>query len=432
MFRVPIIPLLLLKRGMSQLRSAMHFIVATGTKVLSALAVIKLLALYLGPVGFGLLSQLMALVAIASMLAGGGITNGVIKVLSVDRSGTSEGQRWIANALAITLAFSAGLALILVGTASLISDNLLQGQFYPAILALAVAQFMVGIGSLVLAEASSQGNSKKYAAINVIGTISGAIFVAVGAYWYGLNGAAFATAVAPAMLGIVGVAAMLRNRYAIVFVRPEVDWGRVRHLLSFSSLTLVGALSVPLAQMYIREAMASDFSWESVGLWQGVAKISDVYMQFVGVILINHALPRFSNCDTRGALQELKRIVTWLVGFLALGLCVLWIFRDFAIALVFSEAFLPMRKYFLPQMIGDLLRTTAAAFSFFLLARGQIRLPLGFEFAQGIGLFLCFQLMAGIAGEMTPVYAHIATYLVLVSLMAWQLKRFLLASATHV
>lgn len=416
---------------MSQLRSAIHFLVATGAKVLSALVVIKLLALYSGPVGFGLLSQLMGLVAIASMLAGGGITNGVIKVLSVDRSDTAEGQRWIASALAITLAFSTGLALILLGSASRISDNLLQGEFYPAILVLAVAQFLVGVGSLVLAEACSQGNSRKYAAINIIGTISGATLVVAGAYWYGLNGAAFATVLSPAMIGIVGMVAMLQSRHAILFVRPEVDWVRVRHLLSFSSLTLVGALSVPLAQMYIREAMASDFSWESVGLWQGTAKISDVYMQFVGVILINHALPRFSNRDTRKALLELRRIVAWLLAFLVLGFGVLWIFLDFAIALVFSEAFLPMRKYFLPQMFGDFLRTIAAAFSFFLLARGQIRVPLGFEFAQGIGLFLCFELMAGIAGQMAPVYAHVSTYLVLVSLMAWQLRRFLRAGAIH-
>ena len=399
--------------------------------MLSALVVIKVLALYFGPLGFGLLSQLMGLVAIVSMLAGGGITNGVIKVLAVDPGDTPEGQRWIANAIAITLVFSFGLALILVACATLISDNLLQGKLYPAILILAVVQFIVGIGSLLLAEASSQGDSKKYAAINVIGTVAGAVLVAIGAYWYGLSGAAFATVLSPAMLGIVGIAATLGGRHAVIFIRPEVDWVRVRHLLSFSSLTLVGALSVPLAQMFIREAMANDFSWENVGLWQGAAKISDVYMQFVGVILINHALPRFSNSDIRGALQELKRIVTWLLGFLALGFGVLWSFRDFAIALVFSDAFLPMEKYFLPQMIGDLLRTTAAAFSFFLLARGQIRVPLGFEFAQGIGLFLCFELMTGIAGEMAPVYAHIATYLVLVSLMAWQLRHFLRVGATH-
>lgn len=416
---------------MSQLRSAMHFIVATSAKVLSALVVIKLLALYLGPQGFGLLSQLMSLVAIVSMLAGGGITNGVIKVLSVGKSSTPEGRRWIANALAITLVFSSGLALILAGSASLISDTLLQGQFYAAILVLAATQFLVGVGSLLLAEASSQGNSKKYAAINVIGTVSGAVLVAAGAYWYGLNGAAFATVISPAMLGVVGMAAMLRSRYAVFFVRPEVDWIRVRHLLSFSSLTLVGALSVPLAQMYIREAMASDFSWEVVGLWQGTVKMSDVYMQFVGVILINHALPRFSNSDTREALQELKRIATWLLGFLVFGFGVLWLFRDFAISLVFSKEFLPMSKYFLPQMIGDLLRTVAASISFFLLARGQIRMPLGFEFAQGVCLFLCFQLVAGKAGEMAPVYAHIATYLILVSLMAWQLKCFLRVGVTH-
>lgn len=299
---------------MSQLRSAMHFLVATGAKVLSALVVIKLLALHLGPVGFGLLSQLMGLVAISSMLAGGGITNGVIKVLSVDRSGTAEGQRWIANALAITLAFSSGLALILLGSASLLSDNLLQGEFYPAILVLAVAQFLVGIGSLLLAEASSQGNSRKYAAINVIGTVSGATLVAAGAYWYGLNGAAFAIVLSPAMLGIVGMAAMLQSCHAVVFVRPEVDWVRVRHLLSFSSLTFVGALSVPLAQMYIREAMAIDFSWESVGLWQGTEDIRCLHAVRWRCSDQPRTSPLFEQRHSRSAsgIEENRDLASWL------------------------------------------------------------------------------------------------------------------------
>lgn len=396
-----------------------------GVKVLSALIVVKLLAMLLGPMGFGVLSQLMGLVAITSMLAGGGITNGVIKVLSVERSDTPEGQLWIGNALAITLLFSIGLAFALVLSAYAISEKLLQGEFYLAILVLACSQFLVAAGNLLLAEASSQGNSRKYAAINVVGTVLGTILAAGATYLYGLKGAAFAIVLAPAMLGVVGLLEIFRGRQAKIFLRPRFDFGRIRYLLSFSSLTLVGALSVPLAQIYMREALSGSFSWESVGLWQGAAKISDVYMQFVGVILINYALPRFSNNDICGALRELKRVVIWLLGFLLICFIVLWVFLDIVIALVFTEDFLNMRKFFPPQMLGDLLRTTAAAFSFFFLARGQIRIPIIFEFAQGVGLFICFELMQGIAGEMAPVYAHIATYSVLVLSMTWQLKRFL-------
>jgi PST family polysaccharide transporter/antigen flippase len=100
-----------------------------------------------------------------------------------------------------------------------------------------------------------------------------------------------------------------------------------------------------------------------------------------------------------------------------------WPVKDFAIALVFSESFLPMGKYLFPQMAGDLLRTVASAFSFFLLARGHIRVPLGFEFAQGLGLFIGFQLLAGNYSEMAPVYAHVATYLVLAGVLGAQLRR---------
>ena len=413
---------------MNQLRSATHYLLATATKVLSALVLIKLLALYLGPEGFGLLSQLMGLVAVAGMLAGGGISSGVIKVLSAKASSSEERRCWIACALTITLAFSSVLALVLAGSASLISTSLLQGQFCRTILVLSVTQFFVGIGSLLLAVASGQGDSRKYMAINVTGTIFGAVLVAAGAYWYGVDGAAFTTVMSPAMLGVVGIAMAFRGDSCIVLVRPAVDWVRLKHLLSFSSLTWVGALSVPLAQMYMRELMASSYSWEKVGYWQGVVKISDVYMQFVGVVLINHALPRFSRSGARLAIGELKKVIVWLIVFLGLGFAVVWPIKDRVIALVFSESFLPVGGYLFPQMLGDIFRTIASACSFFLLARGCLRISLGFEFAQGIGLFVFFQLLSESCGEMSPVYSHVANYAVLSVLMGFLVKRFLLRS----
>lgn len=410
---------------MSQFRSAFHFLLATGAKVLSGLLVIKLLAWSVGPVGFGLLSQLMGLVAIVGMLSGGGIANGVIKVLAQNRVCTAEGKRWMANAFAITLLFSAVLALVLAIASPFIVAGLLQGQFSTAIRVLAVAQVFVGIGTLLLAEASSRGDSRQYAAINVFGAVFGAALVGAGAFWFGLNGAAIAVALAPSMVGVLGLVVMVGSGRRRVLVRPRLEWKRTRHLMSFSTLTLVGALSVPLAQIYIRESMGTHYSWESVGYWQGAVRISDVYMQFIGVVLINHALPRFSTRELPLAVLELKRIVAWLLGFLAVSFMVFWPVKDFAIALVFSESFLPMGKYLFPQMVGDLFRTVAAAFSFFLLARGHIRVPLAFELAQGLGLLLGFRLLIGGYAEMAPVYAHVATYLVLAGVLGAQFRRSL-------
>lgn len=411
-----------------RLQSVIHFIVATLAKVIAAVIVIKLLSWQLGPNGFGLISQLMALAAMASMLAGGGITNGVIKMLSATPADTLEGKKWIGSALFITCLFSVVIAIVLLVGAPLLADKFLEGRFVAALTCLAIAQSLAGVGSLILAESSSRGDSRAYALINSGAALLGATAIAVGAYLNAADGAAYAIALAPAFTGMLGLALLFPKRHTVFLVAPRFDRVKVGSLMSFSSLTLVGALSVPLAQILIRDAMGGAFSWESVGYWQGAVKISDVYMQFVGVILINYALPRFSNADLAHAVSELRLTLIWLFVLLISGFALILTIQDFAITLVFSAAFLPMGAYFLPQMGGDLLRSAAAAASFFLLARGQIRIPLLFELFQGVFLYGLYRLLERSAGEMAPVYGHFLAYLLLASLMGCAVKWHLQAN----
>ena len=407
------------------LRSVVNFIAATLVKIISSVVIIKFLAWQLGPNGFGLISQLMALAAIASMLAGGGITNGVIKTLSASSSDTDEGRAWIGNALFITCLFSVMIAAALLIGAPLLASNILEGKFVGAVICLAITQALAGLGSLILAESSSRGDSASFAVINACAALLGAVAIATGVYLNGADGAAYAIALAPAFTGVLGLLLLMRKRRLVVLSAPCFDWRKVKGLMSFSSLTLVGALSVPLAQIFIRESMGAAFSWEAVGYWQGAVKISDVYMQFVGVILINYALPRFSNSDVARALAECRSALIGLFGLLISGFALLLVFQDFAITLVFSSEFLPMRAYFLPQMCGDLFRTVAATASFFLLARGHIKVPLVFEVLQGALMYGVYMLLQKSEGLMAPVYAHLLTYALLSCLMGWCVKRYL-------
>jgi O-antigen/teichoic acid export membrane protein len=407
-----------------RLKSITHFIAATLAKVISAVIVIKFLAWQLGPDGFGLISQLMALTAIASMLAGGGVTNGVIKTLSVTPSHTPEGRAWLSNALFITSLFSVVIACVLLVGAPFLAARLLEGKFVAALVCLAIAQCLAGVGSLILAEASSRGDSSTYALINSGAALLGAAAIALGTFLNAVNGAAYAIAIAPAFTGMLGLVLLIRKESPLSLTVPRYDRAKVRSLMSLSSLTLTGALSVPIAQILIRDSMGDTFSWESVGYWQGAVKISDVYMQFVGVILINYALPRFSNADLVHALAEFRSTLLLLFALLISGFAFLLIVQDFVINLVFSSAFLPMGQYFLPQMGGDLFRTFAAASSFFLLARGQIKIPLAFELFQGVFIFGLYRFLEQTAGKMGPAYAHFITYLLLAGLMGYAVRRY--------
>lgn len=405
---------------MGRLRSGVHFVSSTLVKIIAGLVIIKFLAWKLGPEGFGLLSQLMTLVAITAMFAGGGITNGLIKVLAESPAETEQGKRWISTAFTVTTIVSAVVASSLIVSSSALSNRLLQGGFTALFICLAVGQAVVGFGTLVQAEASSRGDSGLYAKINIIGTVLGAVFMAIAVSSFGFNGAAYAVALMPALTGLVSLLFLLNKRRELLpYFRFSSDLKKVRHLLSFSTLTLVGAVSVPLVQMVIRDVIGQRIGWDQVGLWQGAVKISDVYMQFIGVVLINYALPRYSAAvNLKRAIFEFKTTLIWLLVALVVGLAMLFSMRAWVIKVVFSEAFLPMTDFFVPQMLGDVFRTIAAAISFVFMARGAIRVSVAFEFAQGVCLIAMFAVLLDVAGRFAPVYAHMFTYIFLSMLMA--------------
>lgn len=409
---------------MSALRSATHFATSTGIKVLSGLVAIKLIASEVGPEGFGLLGQLMTVVAITTMLAGGGITNGVIKSLANASTDTAEGKEWLSTAFTLSTKVSLAIAIACITLAHPLASSLLKGNAFYLFFILAAAQAIVAYGNLILAEASSRGDSAFYAKTHIIGTLSATCALVFLIKAFGFEGAAAGLILMPALPGLIALYHSLRKRPDLIgsfYWNPNRQ--RSRHLLSFSTATVIGALSVPLAHLVIREYHSSQFGWNTVGHWQGIVKISDVYMQFVGVVLINYAIPRFAAAPTIDrALAELGKTMSLLLSLMTVGLALLYTLRNWAIPLVFSESFLPMSDLLPAQLAGDILRTAAASISFFFMARGYLTLSIGYEFLQGPVLIAVFFLLQDAAGIYAPVYAHLVSNLLLTATMAATLK----------
>ena len=405
---------------MARLKAGIHFASSILVKAVAGLIVIKLLAWKLGPDGFGLLGQLMTLVAITGMFAGGGITNGLIKVLAESPVASKEGRAWFATAFTLTTVISAIVALFLMIFSTALSSRLMQGGFTALFIGLGLVQAIVGYGSLVQAEASSRGESSFYAKVNILGTVLGTLVLALAVNSFGFDGAAYSVMLMPALTAIVTLLFMASGRRELFhFSRFLVDRVRMRHLLSFSVLALVGSTSVPVAQILMRDGMAQRFGWEQVGLWQGVIKLSDVYMQFVGVVLMNYVLPRYASAANLNlVIKEFKVSLLWLLSALLLGFIVLYSLKNIIVKLIFSDEFLPMTDYFLPQMLGDVFRTIASAISLIFMARGAVRVSIIFEFAQGLFIFSVFLMLLSTFGSMAPVYAHVITYGLLSMFMA--------------
>lgn len=388
----------------------------TLTKVVTGLALIKYLSYTFGPEAFGKLGQLMTVVAITSMFAGGGTSNGLIKLLAAAED-EKERVAYLSAAFSIYLVTSCVLSLMLIAWSlsdlSLPVLGLQELSWASGLLALSL--WLVGAYNICQAIFSAYQKLRLFILVNIAGPLLGTCLLFVLLYVFHFAGAAYGIVLLPACGGLVALLLLPQlKKIPWKDLRFNIKSREIKTLLSYSFLMLVAASSVSIAQLLVRDLLAEKLGWQTVGYWFGVVKISDVYMQFIGMLLANYAMPIFSSVKTLYDLQtEIKKVLFPLASCATLALLIFYQFRVGAITLFFSGDFTPMDPLFLPQFIGDYLRIIFSIMVYVFLARGHRLLPLLGELFQGLGLFLFSYALLTPFGLMAPLYAHVVVYTLL-------------------
>lgn len=405
---------------MRDLRILGYLAGGTLVKALGGLATAKIVATSVSLSEFGQLSQFMALVAFAGMFAAGGIAPGVTRVIAVSHEATQE-RSWRVAILQVYLATTVLIALVAVIFSAQLSQWIFgNGQYAWAVSALGGTQGLVGLGSIYQAAAAARGNYRVIFFSNAVGIAAGVVVLAVLANRWGYSGAALGVVLLPAAPGLA--IALVKSRAAGVLTdagRSMIDVNKIRHLFSFSGITLMGAASIILAQMAVRDLIGKSSGWEAVGFWQSTIRISDVYMQFVSVLLMNYAMPQLARARAETLNGEFWTIVKKILVLFAIGGTSLWLLRGYVYKILYSADFVGATTLLGPQLVGDAFRVMAVCFSILFMSRSGLRIPMTYELMQGVLLYAGTVWLASYLGGSAPVYAYCLTYLLLSIAMAF-------------
>lgn len=307
----------------------------TGSTVLrlaAGLLAVKLIAVVCGPEGLGRLGQLMSVISILALLAGGGVQNGIAARLPGRREDGSEGATVLATAAWIGAAWTILAALTLLVASPSLAEHLLGNpQLTWALVALALVQPLLAFAALRSGEVIGRGESVRFAQLSCVAIILGTLGLALATGFGGLAGAAFGLIWSAASPGIVHLFWAWRTRAKLF--RPRWQRDEALQLGRFSLMLVISALSLPVVQILLRDRMAEQVGWSEVGQWQAVLRISESNLQFVTVMLSSWFLPRVATALTAPALSrcvaEAYRFVVpmsvsvsaWPSGWLATGWC---------------------------------------------------------------------------------------------------------------
>ncbi|MCL6379291.1 lipid III flippase WzxE [Pectobacterium brasiliense] len=388
---------------------------STLIKIGAGLVVVKLLAVAFGPSGVGMAGNFRQLITVLGVLAGAGIFNGVTKYVAEYQQQPERLRPLLGTSVTLVLGFSTLLAILFLTAATPIA-NLLFGHddYRDVVRVLAFIQMGIAYANLFLAILKGYRD----AIGNALAVIGGSL-IGLASFWLclqlgGYVGALAGLALVPALLVIpAGIMLYRRTPLSLTSLKPAWDSAIAGQLGKFTLMALMTAVTLPVAYIMMRNLLAAHYSWDEVGIWQGVSSISDAYLQFITASFTVYLLPTLSRLTDKAALsQEIVRSLKFVLPVVAsVSFCV-WLLRDFAIWLLFSSEFTAMRDLFVWQLVGDVMKVGAYVFGYLVIAKAALRFYLLTEVSQ-------FLLLTGFSHWLIPLYgaqgaaqAYMATYLV--------------------
>lgn len=351
----------------------------------------KVLALELEPSGLGLYGQILTLLTAMTAASGLGLGLGTTRVVAECRTrGDREGlKKALEVSVAVPLALSAGLALLLMGSAWLVAPLLLDDGRALLIVFTALALPLVAMqGPLLHAlqgfrdVAGVQGANLTFGVTLTAASITGAVL-------FGLDGAVLALAVGN--LGYAGALAWrfrghLRSSRIALALRAGLRRERlrepvVRGMLAIGFASLFVGVGSNLADLAVRTVLLREDGAAPAGNFTALQLIS---VQLFGVIVGSITFLSFTSITEAHASDDRAGVRRVLDDSLRLALLlvlpvivVLGLFREDVVRLFLSAGFGDAADLLPLQLVGDSLRTVAYVLGVALVPVGLTRLWVG-------------------------------------------------------
>ncbi|MCT8342798.1 lipid III flippase WzxE [Photorhabdus kleinii] len=388
---------------------------STLIKIGVGLLIVKLLAVAFGPSGVGQAGNFRQLITVLGVLAGAGIFNGVTKYVAEYQQQPERLRAVLGTSSTIILGFSTLLAVIFLLFSGSISIGLFGHQNYkPVVQALAFIQMGIAFANYFLAILKGYRDAQRNALAIIFGSVIGVIAYYLCFILGGYGGALAGLALVPALIIFpAGLMVWRLKAVSISSFKPMWDKVLVGQLGKFTLMALLTSITLPVAYILMRNLLAVHYSWYEVGIWQGVSSISDAYLQFITASFSVYLLPTLSRLQGKSEISnEIIKALKFVLPAVAVASFTVWLLRDFAIWLLFSDKFTAMRDLFAWQLVGDVLKVGAYVFGYLVIAKAALRFYVLTEVSQFLLLIGFAHWLIPVNGALGAAQAYMATYII--------------------
>lgn len=350
---------------------------STLVKLVTSYLTVKVVASIIGPSGITLIGQLQNFIAIITTIGSGGINNGVVKYVSEYKDDEDELRKYIRNGFKITVYLSFAVGLLLIITSKYLGKwILLSDKFSYIFVVFGICLLLLSLNNYLLSILNGYKEFKRFVLLNIITSVIGLIFTVLLVFFYHLKGALIATVSYQSVVLFFTIFFLRKSPwFQSKILWGKWDWGIVKQYFSYSLMALVSAATVPVSQLLVRGFLIKKYSMDSAGYWEGMNRISALYLMFITASFSVYYLPRLSEIKEKHLLKQeifgVYKIITPIIGG---SLFLIFTLKDFLITFLFSKEFYPMIEFFLWQLIGDFFKIMSWILAFVMVAKSMIKL----------------------------------------------------------
>lgn len=398
------------------LRMAMGFVIA------------KVVAIYTGPTGMAMLGQVQSMVGSLNGIINAPVSSGVVRFTAeYKEQGFDACAPWWRAALQWVMIISA----IAIPVGLLFAKQIASGLFKNVnlewvVMATVCMLPFAAIGTLCNSVINGQQLYRRYVGLGMLSAlISGGVMLTMIAL-HNIEGALLAAAVQAALIGLVMLIANLRQPwFKLCYWLGEVEPQARKDIGKYMLMAITSALTVPTSMIFVRNILIDQVGWEATGQWQAVYKISEVYLGVITMSLGTYYLPRLASVTGVNAIireiHKTARVIIPIVAAMALGV---YLLRDVAISLLFTEAFRNARDLFAIQLTGDVIKILAWLYAYPMLSRGATRWFMTTEIVFTMSFVILTYFLVPQHGVMGANIAYAINYFVYFIVMFFCVRRY--------
>lgn len=350
---------------------------STLVKMCTGLISVKVVAAIIGPAGVALIGQLNNFAQILLTFSSGGINSGITKYVAEYKEDNSAIAQFLSSALRITVMCSLACALVLLIGHRYISELIMLSLDYGYVFVVfGITILLYALNNMLISIVNGYKAFRRFVYINIANSIVGVTFTVILVLCWQLKGALIAAVTYQSIMLFITLW-MLRDTPWLrwQFFREKLNSTIVSKYFKFTLMTLTSALTLPIAQMLLRGYVIAEISPVEAGWWEGMNRISNMYLMVVTTSFGVYYLPRLSEITDRLELRhEILKAYKVIVPMLLAGFTVIYSLRFFIIRVLFTEEFLPMSQLFIWQLAGDFFKMCSWLLAFLMIAKALTKL----------------------------------------------------------